>query len=343
MKTLKTTATTILFACMGMIILQGCLWGGLGSTGSNSYPSSTVTTNTEVIYHFNQAEYLGRQDYKSARPFYMRSGNISSPLLNSKESHPGGIDLNHFYFYGAMNPDGSDIRAAYSPLKKIIFMAGFSLSSKNAIQKGMVSSVPATTTVTTTEQGYNQNGNYYSTSHTNMYDGKQSLPYQLEHNQSQADKEFAIGYYDFIGNQGIWESFAGFGSGVSENSYQYKFGDEPASGYSSNQFHSSFTENRKSYRLFLQNTIGYSSEVTEASLCARVTYVHFTNQNITNSESIASYEFNQIVFLAEPVMHFGIGFRNFKIFSEYSFAIPLSDSDVEWSKRNLRFGALVKF
>ena len=332
MKTLKTTAITSIFALMGMILLQGC-WGW-GSTGGSNY-NPPPTTYSTVTYHFNTEEYFGNQDYKNNRPFYMRAGNISSPLLNTKESLQENKNRMRFYYSGALHSDGSDIHAAYSPGKKIMIMAGFSSSSEKSVHEGFVYNVPFTTETVT----YNNSGSYS----TSTYQATKNLPYQMEHHQSQSDKEIAIGYNDFIGNNGVWESFAGYGNGVSQNTYSYHLGDKSTAVSSSNHFYSTFTENRNSYRLFLQNTIGYSTRVTEASLCARVTYVHFTNQRITNSESISTYEFNPTAFLAEPVMHFGIGFRNFKLFSEYAFAIPLSGSDVEWNKGKIKFGAVLKF
>ena len=332
MKTLKTTAITSLFVCVGMIALQGC--GILGGGGSGGYGYSPPPY-TSVTYHFDPKEYFSNQNYKSNRPFYMRGGNISSPLLNTKEGLQENKDRMRFYYSGALHSDGSDIHAAYSPGKKIMIMAGFSSSSENSAQEGFVYNVPVTTETVT----YNSSGSYS----TSTYQATKNLPYQMEHRQSQSDQEIAIGYNDFIGNHGVWESFAGYGNGVSQNTYSYQMGDQYTAMSSSNQFYSTFTENRNSYRLFLQNTIGYSTNVTEASLCVRVTYIHFTNQKIANSESITSYEFNPTAFLAEPVMHFGIGFRNFKLISEYAFAIPLSGSDVEWNKGNVKFGAVLKF
>jgi len=335
MKKFKTTATWVL-ATSTMMFLQGCIWPT--SYSNNSY-SGTATT---VTYHFNPAEYFSKQDRKYEMPFWMNGGNISSALLNAKESFIHPENFKRVNLSVALNSGGGSLRFAYATKKKFVFMANYSPSTKNDVAKGsMITN--ATITSTPMTYGWSTAPNANSTS----WESKEAMPYTIEHNRSQTDYEFAAGRYAFIGTQGLWESFAGLGITNAENKYNYSFGDEETTTYysthSSNHFNESFSDQRAAYKIFLQNNIGYLTRATEGALGSRFTYLHFTKQEFKSSTPISNYEMMRGALLFEPSVHFGIGFNNFKLYSEYAWAIPVGGSDVKWDKKNFRFGASLTF
>ena len=300
---------------VNIIMLQGC--GSIGDLGDWSFSESTTTTSTVVIPHFdkfNKLEYLSSPSYNESMPFNMRSHNMVSPLLKVNNETLDDALSNKYYLNisGSYSFKGGDIQISFSPVKNILVIGSISSLGKSSA-KSETASVPTTTitTTTTTWGGWFSGG---SNTYVDTINANKNYTYQKEFKLQQNHRELAAGYYNSIGKHGIWQITAGFGAGSAVNSYTYS--GEPFSG-------ETFSESRNYFQTFLKNDIGYSTKVTEGAICARLTYQRFTSQTFTGDYEIPNYEMEKVNLLLEPALHFGAGNNNFRIFSEYGFAIPL--------------------
>jgi len=185
--------------------------------------------------------------------------------------------------------------------------------------------------------------NNYSSPTVETYESKEYMPYVVDHSFSQCDFEFAIGHTANVGNHGMWESFAGWGMIKANNDYIYSMGANSMGNYTYNHFYEAFSERREAEKAFLQNSLGYTTNHTEGAIGCRLTYFHFSNQQLTNLEVIHPYEMMTSAALLQPSAHFGLGFKNLRVYAEYEHVFQISETDVEWNKNNFKLGLVLKF
>jgi hypothetical protein len=124
--------------------------------------------------------------------------------------------------------------------------------------------------------------------------------------------ELGSGYYRSIGSNGRFEAFGGFGFGNIQAHYENSLWQDNTT--------------VKNFRIFIQPTIGASTDVFDGSFSTRI---------VANNIYQSSY--NSTGFFVEPVVTAKAGFKYVKVVAQLGFSLPVNENNIQYTNQPFMF------
>ncbi|MBN2610592.1 MAG: hypothetical protein JXB00_03470 [Bacteroidales bacterium] len=118
--------------------------------------------------------------------------------------------------------------------------------------------------------------------------------------------ELGAGYYTKVTDNVLFEIYGGFGTGRLKSEFD-------------NELWTSFA-NVESKRVFLQPSIGVTTEIFDANLASRFTMVNLNQHSASNTG-----------YMWEPAVTFKAGYKHVKTMLQFGFAIPINEQYLEFN------------
>ncbi|MFI5219762.1 MAG: hypothetical protein ACHQNT_09765 [Bacteroidia bacterium] len=279
----------------------------------------SILTSCNTVYHFDAAEYFKTKESNQEMPFSMKAENINAPLFSDSQK----VNISGSLQFGGYNP-----RLAYKTNKNLLLMANYSTLTDSWNENNTIS------VHVTKEETYFDLLGYGST--TVVTEGVENVEYVKKNTFNQSSAEIAAGYIKEFGKGGQWNILAGGAKGNAENEYYYSVNMDPS-------YNATFNEKRNFYKLFLQNDIGYLTRITEGSLALRFSYLKFFDRQFTGDYKVIENPMPPYAMFLQPGFHFGIGSKNIRATTDFSYLFSINDADLNLKNSSLTLGCVIKF
>jgi hypothetical protein len=301
---MKTSHISFLLLSVIALSLQSCLFPWY----STSQPQDTYKVNT--------VKFMAEQKLEKDQTFTTREQGIITPLLSAK----GQVNWSTNFIHGI----NSNFAVAISN-KMFLTVGGTYMHSEDNVDKTGSFEI---------EHGiWNEN-------HYDYYISTANRNYNINQMIENYSFNVGAGFYKTFSKNGRWDYFAGFGHGRAITQYDYHFDNTSyPDGYSSDY---TFIEERAFNQVHLQSNFGYVSRQTEGAIVARISWMHFNTQQLTNLFNYKTYEMKKDEFVFQPAMHFAYGGK-FRIFTNIGWNVPLGNNQMKWFSTNVQLGVILKF
>lgn len=281
--------------------------------------TANILTSCNTIYHFDAAEHFKTKESNKEMPFSMKAENINAPLFNDSQK----VNISGSFLFSGYNS-----RLAYKTNKNLLLMANYSALTDSWSENNTIG------VRVTKEETYFDLLGYGST--TVVTEGVENVEYVKKNTLQQSSAEIAAGYVKEFGKGGQWNILVGGGKGSAENEYYYSVNMDPS-------YNATFNERRSFYKLFLQNDIGYVTRITEGSVALRFSYLKFFDRQFESQYKIIENEMPAYAMLLQPGLHFGIGSKNIRATTDFSYLFSINDADLHLKNSSFTLGCVIKF
>ncbi|MFO7655883.1 MAG: hypothetical protein R6W78_02345 [Bacteroidales bacterium] len=118
--------------------------------------------------------------------------------------------------------------------------------------------------------------------------------------------ELGAGYYTKVVENVLFEFYGGFGTGRLKSKFD-------------SEIWTSFA-NVESRRIFIQPSIGVTTEIFDANLASRFTMVNLNQHSSSNTG-----------YMWEPAVTFKAGYKHIKTILQFGFALPINEQSLEFN------------
>lgn len=145
-----------------------------------------------------------------------------------------------------------------------------------------------------------------------------------------------VGYFTLLGENFVFETFAGLGYGEQNHRYPTALGNNISYGPSSAYLNFS--------RLFLQPSIGFSHSAFDIALTPAISNIHFFRvNNARNDPDVAEIDGNKNSFLFEPGITARFGWKYAKLQVQYVHMFNISNPNLKFEADKISLGISIAF
>jgi len=304
---MKTTIKMVLLSAIGATVLQGC----------DPYLYPTTTYNYQIN---NQPEVSEAVSYTNDNSEFKMTPELTySPLLSREGQVNAQIEFGDI-------TEGHLAVALNSNSALLFGFGGGSFSSEAAGKVHLNGGY----------DGYNSNGilQHYTIDGTYVFKRKNEC--------SSTFGEVAYGRYKVVNKSFRRDLFIGTRLGKTSNNYSVEADAYAFNNYNS-PFRATYDDTRRHASLFLQYGFGLFKEHVELSASARVNGYLFTSRDANADLQDFVPDYSKTVFSFNPAIRFGFGGRGFRMFFQYSGALPFASKHTDWYRQSFNGGVTFMF
>ncbi|HEX5001185.1 MAG TPA: hypothetical protein VFW78_01710 [Bacteroidia bacterium] len=154
--------------------------------------------------------------------------------------------------------------------------------------------------------------------------------------------EAAYGRYKVVNKYFRYDVYAGSRYGETQNHYSVQSNETAFNNYNT-PFQATYDDFRKHASVFLQSGFGLFNDNIEFSVTARMNGYLFTYRDADANHQSYVPDYSKTVFSFNPAVRFAFGGRVFRMFMQYSGALPVASKYTDWYRQTFNGGITFMF